>query len=365
MLCRWGSYLSWLIVERQTALSQVSRYNTSWLASQALSEFTRFQQRVSGFSLSEGAISKDEVELRLDILVSRAALLSDGVFQDFVRADTERVATVQQFQEALTKAQSIIPRLEEPGAQKQLLDILKPLETKLAQLASAANHHGAVRVAEDQQELIRLHWLFSSLAGGLIVCGLILMGLLGWHNRLLGRAHHELRQLTGNLQRTSRELEEANKAVGKAYSELQFQNNTLHLQEVELRTQNERFEAALNNMSHGLCMVDSSERIIVFNGRFAQLFGLHNEMQPGHTLTQLVAAAGREAGGAVALLQMFEEQRELVRDQRSGSFIKEQPDSRTIAVSHQPMSAGGWVATYEDITERQHAESAHRVYGAP
>ncbi|KAB0265752.1 putative bifunctional diguanylate cyclase/phosphodiesterase [Microvirga brassicacearum] len=352
-----GSYLSWLIVERQTALSQVSRYNTSWLASQALSEFTRFQQRLSGFALSDGSIAKNEVELRFDILVSRATLLADGEFQDFVKGDPERQATVQQLTEALDRAQTIIAHIELPGLPRQLLSILQPLETRLAVLASAANRYGAERVAEDQQELIRLHWLFSSLAGGLIVCGFLLMGLLGWHNHLLRRAHLDLRLLTENLQRTSAELEQANTAVGTANAELQFQNETLQLQEVELRTQNDRFEAALNNMSHGLCMVDSSERIIVFNGRFAQLFDLHGEMQPGNNLAQMVGAANQSAEGSAILQQIFLEQRELVRDRRSASFIKGQPGSRIISISHQPMSAGGWVATYEDITERQQAES--------
>ena len=36
----------------------------------------------------------------------------------------------------------------------------------------------------------------------------------------------------------------------------------------------------------------------------------------------------------------------------------------TFAVSHQPMPDGGWVATYEDITERRRAEAqiAHMAH---
>ena len=49
-----AGYISWLTVERQTALQHVSRYNTSWLASQAVSEFMRLQHRLSAYGLPGG-----------------------------------------------------------------------------------------------------------------------------------------------------------------------------------------------------------------------------------------------------------------------------------------------------------------------
>ncbi|MBZ6077186.1 putative bifunctional diguanylate cyclase/phosphodiesterase [Microvirga puerhi] len=353
-----AAYISSLVVERQEALKQVSRYNTSWLASQAVSEFTRLEQRLSAFSAPDGGVDRSEVELRFDILVSRAKLLHDGEFQDFISRDPERQTTVEQLGDALAAAQPLIQNLDQPGNARKVLVLLRPLETKVTALASAANHYGAQRVTEDQHELIRLHWLFSSLAAGLIVCGFILLGLLGWHNRLLTRAHHDLRFLADNLQKTSEELKKANKALGNAYAELQHQNGVLQIQEIELRTQNERFNAALNNMSHGLCMVDSTGHIIVFNARFAELFELESSVQPGATLGELIAyadARGRE--GAAALRQICAEQQELIQNRRSATFIQGQPGGKTIAVSHQPMSDGGWVATYEDITERRQAET--------
>ena len=50
---------------------------------------------------------------------------------------------------------------------------------------------------------------------------------------------------------------------------------TLQRQEEELRIQNLRFDAALNNMSHGLCMFDGDRRLIVCNKRYAEMYGLH------------------------------------------------------------------------------------------
>ncbi len=353
-----AAYISSLIVERQNALKQVSRYNISWLASQAVAEFTRLQQRLSAFSTPGSNIDKEQVELRFDILLSRTKLMSSGEFKDFLQRDPEWQVVIKNLNGALDAVQPLIDELERPGAAMQAVEILEPLETRLAALASAANHYGGERAAEDQHELSRLHWLFSSLAAGLIVFGLFLLGLLGWHNRLLERAHRELRSLAAKFQGMSVKLEKTNKALGSAYAELQIRNESLQIQEIELRTQNERFNAALNNMSHGLCMADSAERIIVFNARFAHLFSLDSTVHPGTTLSKLITEAdARGWKGAAALRQVFAEQQELIRSRRHSSFIQEQGDGRTFAVSHQPMSGGGWVATYEDITERRRAES--------
>jgi diguanylate cyclase (GGDEF)-like protein/PAS domain S-box-containing protein len=351
-------YISVLVVERQNALKEVSRYNISWLASQAVSEFTRLGQRLNAFANPGSGVDKDEVQLRYDILVSRAKLLNDGDFQSFVERDPERQSTVRRLDDVLTEVAPLIDRIDVPGNASRAYAILQPLEARLIDMASAANHYGGQRVTEDQQELIRLHWLFSGLAACLILTGIVLLGLLGWHNRLLERAHAELRSLAGNLQMTSAELEDANKALGLAYKELQSRNEVLQAQELELRMQNERFDAALNNMSHGLCMVDGDGRIIVFNARFAELFGLNHRARPGVTLERLTRGADPlDEPGAAALRAICEQQEELVHDRRRASFIQEEPGGQTFSVSHQPMTGGGWIATYEDITERRRAES--------
>ena len=51
-------------------------------------------------------------------------------------------------------------------------------------------------------------------------------------------------------------------------------NTILKSKEAQLREQNVLFDAALNNMSHGLCMFDTSGRLIVSNRRYAELFQL-------------------------------------------------------------------------------------------
>ena len=109
----------------------------------------------------------------------------------------------------------------------------------------------------------------------------------------------------------------------------------------EIDRQHARFEAALNNMSQGLCMFDSAKRVLVHNRQFAAMFG---EPVPGmHELDVLPPALVRGeppvAGGPA-----FSDTANL-------------EDGRIIVVARRPMAGGGWVATYEDATERHRTEA--------
>lgn len=56
-----------------------------------------------------------------------------------------------------------------------------------------------------------------------------------------------------------------------------------------MREQNARLNAAINNMSHGLCMLDASERLVVYNGRYASMYGLSpEETKSGMALRDIV-----------------------------------------------------------------------------
>jgi diguanylate cyclase (GGDEF)-like protein len=190
-----AAYISALIVLRQEALQQVSRHNAAWEAAQALSEFTRLEHRVAEFGLPVKRVDKDEVKLRYEILLNRATVLEQGKVQAVVQREPDLKNALSSFQQALAAAEPLINDLERPGAIDEVLDILKPLESQLATLASVAENYGTELVRQDQQELVRLHWLFSGLAATLIMFGIVLIGILYRHIRLLGRAHQEVHLL--------------------------------------------------------------------------------------------------------------------------------------------------------------------------
>ena len=110
----------------------------------------------------------------------------------------------------------------------------------------------------------------------------------------------------------------------------------------ELAQQHARLEAALGNMNQGLCLFGADGRLAVANRRFGEMFGVPEAGAPVEQVMQaagLLRLLGFARGGTIAAL----------------SF--DLPDGRSIAVSQQPIAQGGWVATYEDTTERRATEN--------
>ncbi len=358
-------YISVIIFNREAALEQISRYNIAWLASQATTEYARLEQRVSAFGMPKSNVDQDEVQLRLDIVVNRLKLLQSGQIEELLNAQPELLETVRELEDVVAKVQLLVDHLDEPGNPQKALKSLTALDVKLAGLAAAANTFSGRKVAEDQKQLLFLHWMFSGLAAGLILCGIALTVLLIWRNKLLTRAHGDLHALTIDLQKTTQELERANEEVHDTNVALQSQNQTLLVQDVVLRTQNERFDAALNNMSQSLCMVDARQRLIVCNRQYQELFGLDSRLvEPGTPFRAIAAALSTGSRAGSALEKLLIGQQSLIQEGRAATYFEDIGDGRTFSISHQPMSDGGWVATYEDVSERRRAEAriAHMAH---
>jgi diguanylate cyclase (GGDEF)-like protein len=134
--------------------------------------------------------------------------------------------------------------------------------------------------------------------------------------------------------------------------------DALRLSERRLTAQNERFDAALTNMTQGLCMFDPNEKLVIFNQRFIEIYGLPAErITPGMTRREVMALATGTAkvtdsdpGGTLAL------QQNVIREGKGGSLIERLTDGRSVAISHRVLPDGGFVVTFEDITERLLAE---------
>jgi diguanylate cyclase (GGDEF)-like protein len=123
----------------------------------------------------------------------------------------------------------------------------------------------------------------------------------------------------------------------------------------ELHQQKILLDTALDNMSQGLSMFDADGRILLYNDRYAEMMGRTG-----------IALQGR------LLLDVLRQQKALDRwdgdpDQFVASVIAAAKagksatrmvtrNGRSIRVVHQPMKGGGWVATFEDITEWQAAQ---------
>jgi len=133
----------------------------------------------------------------------------------------------------------------------------------------------------------------------------------------------------------------------------------LKQQEETLKGTNLRLDAALDNMSQGLCLFDASNQLQVVNRRFCEIFGLPRErLQAGitfRTILDLSVAAGNHPGMTVE--ELIADHRRFVGENESGTHYIELTEDRIVAATQRPTANGGWVATYEDVTERRQAEA--------
>ena len=126
-----------------------------------------------------------------------------------------------------------------------------------------------------------------------------------------------------------------------------------------LQWTNERFNVALSNISQGVCFFDGERRLIVANRRFSEIYGLAPESIPvGMSLADVVAARAAVGAGPKMQPDEYLSWRDVIRDEDAATdSVAELENGQIIAIHHQPMPGGGWVATHEDITDRRKAEA--------
>src|SRR5581483_1898340 len=137
--------------------------------------------------------------------------------------------------------------------------------------------------------------------------------------------------------------------------------DALRIANANITTQNQKLDAALNNMLQGLLMYDRSGSLTISNQRFAQMFDLPwdewHSSSIGLTIVETLNYAKQlsklevaNEPEALARLQSILEQR------RTGSVVFERTDGHTYVATCVPMANGGWVITFRDITERRRNE---------
>ena len=118
------------------------------------------------------------------------------------------------------------------------------------------------------------------------------------------------------------------------------------------------FNAALENMAHGLCMFDRDQRLIVCNRRYGEMYGLTPEQtKPGTTLRTILDARVAAGHSPVDAQGYIANRLEEVGRPEPYYAVNELRDGRVYAVNHQPMRDGGWVAIHQDITKIRLAEA--------
>jgi diguanylate cyclase (GGDEF)-like protein/PAS domain S-box-containing protein len=115
-------------------------------------------------------------------------------------------------------------------------------------------------------------------------------------------------------------------------------------------------DLALENMSQGLCLFDSDERLVLSNYRCAELLNLPGRMNVGLSFRELVDGAFAAACELpeVWLLkapEFYARHRKIIRE-GGGAIVEMLPGGMSVQVKYRTLPNGGWVATFEDISER-------------
>jgi diguanylate cyclase (GGDEF)-like protein/PAS domain S-box-containing protein len=351
-------YTSFLTIQQDTTVNRLASYDDAFDAEQGTVELLRLQAAVGEFAVGRPDASADSVELRFEVLQNRLDVLNRPSFLHFISGHVETDGIVEAFTRNVIATGALIPKLGQPGVANRIIDLLAPLDAGMTRLGAVASSLVSDQIEREQARLRRLHFISSAVNFGLIAIGVLLIILLLRDNRLMLRANERLTALANDLRRTSSALTAAHGAVASANESLAMQNATLRGRDEALRIQNARFDAALNNMSQGLLMADHDRRLIVCNKRFREMFGLRQEeVEPGAQLDELLhVTMERQAQPLMVISEIHQRLSDIWSATERGQFYAETDDA-SIQVVYVPMAEGGWVVTYEDISERRKVEA--------
>ena len=127
------------------------------------------------------------------------------------------------------------------------------------------------------------------------------------------------------------------------------------LSQQRLTLEKQRLDKAVNNMTQGLLLFDNSQRLVVCNQRYIEMYGLSAEViKPGCSFREIIEhrkATGSFSGDVDQYIA-----RVLHDIPLRNSMVVDTSDGRSVQIINEPLADGGWLATHEDITERRRAE---------
>ena len=196
-------------------------------------------------------------------------------------------------------------------------------------------------------------WLAFAGLAGMTICVYVAMGFAKSLVRPMQAVARAMREVSSGAINVDIQYYDRKDEIGQMVQSIStFRQMTQGYVET-IAAQNRRFDVALNNIAHGLCMFDAEGRLIVKNDRYLEIYGLSpGSIEPGCSLREHLQAlnaagvVGEDHDKHIAELQAARAQGKNIQATR------ELRGGRIVHVSDRPMPGGGWVATHEDVTER-------------
>ena len=136
------------------------------------------------------------------------------------------------------------------------------------------------------------------------------------------------------------------------------------LSQIAFRTESERianqFDFAINNMSHGMCMVSAEKRLLVSNAKFSEFLSLKRERPITNIRLEAVTRLAKQRGAVPqealdGLLKAFDA---ATAAGCSQSLEFETANQSFYEATITPNSRGGWVVVVQDVTAKRNADRA-------
>jgi diguanylate cyclase (GGDEF)-like protein len=151
--------------------------------------------------------------------------------------------------------------------------------------------------------------------------------------------------------------------LARALAALKLNTEEILKHKQRLEQLNGWFEIALDNMARGLSMFDAEQRLIVCNKLYKEIYHLPDELiSPGTPLADILRYHVKRETGRDSPAEISAQKEWIARHVaelahgKTFSYVQDLKDGRTILVSNQPLTNGGWVDLQEDITDKRRAE---------
>lgn len=165
----------------------------------------------------------------------------------------------------------------------------------------------------------------------------------------------------GNLAWSEASLAERNASLEATRKHMELQAAELHTSRTHLAKQSAALETTLGHMDQGIMMVDADMTVAVCNQRAMEMLNLPREMMDARPRFDEIVAYQHKIGeftlpGAIDAVT-FEWSKIVLATE---TYERVRPNGRVMEVHSIPLTTGGMVRTYTDITERRRSEEQVR-----
>jgi diguanylate cyclase (GGDEF)-like protein len=196
-------------------------------------------------------------------------------------------------------------------------------------------------------------WIAFGGAAGMIISVFVAMGFAKSLIKPIEAVTRAMGKVSSGAVDVEIRYHDRNDEIGQMVQAISTFCQTTQLHVETIAAQARRFDVALNNMSHGLCMFDAEGTLIVRNDRYLEIYGLSpGSIEPGCTLQEHLKALGAAGVVDADYDTYIAELRAALAQGKNIQTGRELGGGRIVHISNRPMPGGGWIATHEDVTER-------------